>query len=122
MIGVGYSLSRLTRKEEQIEAAWAKLRSLPGCGLQRATAVVAYNEAAALGVYAAAAERGIRIPEDLSVASFDDFYAAVRLASDDRRQPHDGQAQRPGCRDDPGNAQRSDRLEQAARLTATNSV
>jgi DNA-binding LacI/PurR family transcriptional regulator len=77
MIGVGYSLSRLTRKEDQIEATWAKLRSLPDGGLQKATAVVAYNEAVALGVYAAAAELGIRIPDDLSVASFDDFYAAV---------------------------------------------
>jgi LacI family transcriptional regulator len=77
VIGVGYSLSRLTRKEDQIEATWAKLRSLPGDGMQKATAVVAYNEAVALGVYAAAAEQGIRIPEDLSVASFDDFYAAV---------------------------------------------
>jgi DNA-binding LacI/PurR family transcriptional regulator len=77
MIGVGYSLSRLTKKEDQIEAVWAKFRSLPGGGLQKATAVVAYNEAAALGVYALAAERGIRIPEDLSVAGFDDFYAAV---------------------------------------------
>ena len=77
MIGVGYSLSRLAKKEDQIEATWAKLRSLPGGGLQEATAVVAYNEAVALGVYAVAAERGIRIPEDLSVASFDDFYAAV---------------------------------------------
>jgi LacI family transcriptional regulator len=77
MIGIGYSLSRLTRKEDQIEATWAKLRSLAKDGLQQATAVVAYNEAVSLGVYAAAAERGIRIPEDLSVASFDDFYAAV---------------------------------------------
>lgn len=44
-----------------------------------ATGVVCYNEAAALGVYAAAAEAGLKIPRDLSVIGFDDIHAAMAL-------------------------------------------
>lgn len=43
------------------------------------TGVVCFNEAAALGVYAAAAELGLSIPRDLSVVGFDDLYAHVAL-------------------------------------------
>lgn len=39
------------------------------------TGVVCFNEAIAEGVYAAAAERGRRIPKDLSVIGFDDIHA-----------------------------------------------
>ncbi len=38
----------------------------------RPTAVFAYNDRMAMGVYRAAAELGLRIPEDLSVVGFDD--------------------------------------------------
>ncbi|MEU8886630.1 LacI family DNA-binding transcriptional regulator [Streptomyces sp. NPDC048442] len=41
------------------------------------TAVVAANDTIALGVCAAARERGLRIPEDLSVAGFDDLPSAT---------------------------------------------
>ena len=37
------------------------------------TAVLAYNDLAAIGVIAGLAERGIRVPEDVSVAGFDDI-------------------------------------------------
>lgn len=37
------------------------------------TAVLAYNDLAAIGVIAGLSERGIRVPEDLSVAGFDDI-------------------------------------------------
>ncbi len=36
------------------------------------TAIVAANDEQALGVYAAAGQRGLRVPEDLSVVGFDD--------------------------------------------------
>lgn len=39
---------------------------------RRPTAVFAYNDRMAIGVYRAAAEHGIRVPEDLSVVGFDD--------------------------------------------------
>jgi LacI family transcriptional regulator len=44
-----------------------------------ATAVVAANDRVAFGVYQAAQERGLRIPDDLSVVSFDDEYLASYL-------------------------------------------
>lgn len=43
------------------------------------TALVAANDRVAFGIYQAAQERGIRIPEDLSVVSFDDEYLASYL-------------------------------------------
>ena len=50
------------------EAAEALLR-MP----ERPTAVFAANDLQALGVYAAAAQAGLRIPADLSVVGFDDL-------------------------------------------------
>jgi LacI family transcriptional regulator len=43
------------------------------------TAVVAANDRVAFGVYQAAQERGLRIPDDISVISFDDEYLASYL-------------------------------------------
>lgn len=43
------------------------------------TAIVSANDRVALGVYQAAQERGLRIPDDLSVISFDDEYLASYL-------------------------------------------
>jgi LacI family transcriptional regulator len=40
---------------------------------QRPTALIGFNDKAAVGAMAAAAERGLRIPDDLSVAGFDDI-------------------------------------------------
>lgn len=39
----------------------------------RPTALVAFNDKAAVGALQAAAERGLRVPDDLSVAGFDDI-------------------------------------------------
>ena len=39
----------------------------------RPTALICFNDKTAVGALAAAAERGLRIPEDLSVAGFDDI-------------------------------------------------
>ncbi len=76
-MAAGYMLRSAPRKEDQIRltrqavlAQWPRLRPA-------VTAVVAYNEAVALGVYAAAAELQLRIPTDLSVVAFDDFYACL---------------------------------------------
>jgi LacI family transcriptional regulator len=40
---------------------------------RRPTALVGFNDKAAVGALQAAAERGLRVPEDLSVAGFDDI-------------------------------------------------
>jgi LacI family transcriptional regulator len=50
-------------------AAAAELLDLP----RRPTALVAFNDKMAVGALRAAAERGLRVPEDLSIAGFDDI-------------------------------------------------
>ena len=45
---------------------------------ERPTAVFAFNDQMAVGVYRAAADRGLRIPDDLSVIGFDDLYVVAR--------------------------------------------
>ncbi|MEV0896285.1 substrate-binding domain-containing protein [Actinoplanes sp. NPDC049802] len=49
--------------------AAAELLELP----DRPTALVAFNDKMAIGALRAAAERGLRVPGDLSVAGFDDI-------------------------------------------------
>jgi len=49
--------------------------------LPQATGVICYNEPTAFGVYAAAADRGLQVPRDLSVIGFDDIHAAVAAPS-----------------------------------------
>ncbi len=48
----------------------ARLLDLP----ERPTALVTFNDKAAVGALRAAYERGLRVPEDLSIAGFDDVY------------------------------------------------
>jgi LacI family transcriptional regulator len=43
------------------------------------TAVLAYNDEWAMGVYAACARLGLRVPQDLSVVGFDDVHAAAAM-------------------------------------------
>ena len=54
---------------EQGYRAAGRLLDLPS----RPTALVAFNDKAAVGAMQAARERGLRIPEDLSIAGFDDI-------------------------------------------------
>jgi LacI family transcriptional regulator len=44
---------------------------------ERPTALVGFNDKTAVGALAAAAERGLRVPEDLSIAGFDDIDLAT---------------------------------------------
>jgi DNA-binding LacI/PurR family transcriptional regulator len=58
--------------------AWARAAFLEGwLSGQRGTAVVCFDERMAFGVYAAANELGLRIPDDLSVIGFDDIHASM---------------------------------------------
>lgn len=51
----------------------AGARALDGVLETGATAVLAFNDLVAMGLLSAAGERGIRVPEDLSIAGFDDI-------------------------------------------------
>jgi DNA-binding LacI/PurR family transcriptional regulator len=46
---------------------------------ERPTAIVCYNDYLALGVYGAMSQAGLRIPEDISVAGFDDIRLSAFL-------------------------------------------
>jgi DNA-binding LacI/PurR family transcriptional regulator len=48
-------------------------RAVPEVLDSRCTAVLAYNDLAAIGLIAGLSERGVRVPEDLSVTGFDDI-------------------------------------------------
>ncbi len=69
-------LVRPRTDQEQVAAARASLLNFIAehSGF---TAVVCYEETAALGAYAALANAGLRVPEDVSVIGFDDIYAPV---------------------------------------------
>ena len=84
-----------TFHHESGHAAGLELLRLP----DRPTAVFAGNDLQALGLYEAARELGLRIPDDLSVVGFDDLPAGPlgRAAADHRpaaawsrwpRRPH----------------------------------
>ena len=47
---------------------------------ERPSAIACANDLIAMGVYRAAHERGLKIPDDLSVVGFGDFPAAVYLS------------------------------------------
>lgn len=54
----------------------------------RPTAIVCISDLMALGVLEAAEERGVAVPQQLSVAGFDDIPAAARAGLTTVRQPH----------------------------------
>jgi LacI family transcriptional regulator len=64
-------------EEPRGREAASQLLSLPA--RRRPTAIFASNDRTAMGVYQAAAERGIRIPDELSVVGFDDEPSAARM-------------------------------------------
>jgi LacI family transcriptional regulator len=70
---------------EQGYRAACELLDLPA----RPSALVAFNDKMAVGALQAAAERGLRVPEDLSIAGFDDIDVsrATRPALTTVRQP-----------------------------------
>ncbi|MEU6059651.1 LacI family DNA-binding transcriptional regulator [Streptomyces sp. NPDC047097] len=75
--GLGADLDRLTvhgpyDRRSGYEAACELLRREPGL-----TALVAANDTVALGVCAALRDQGLRIPDDVSVAGFDDLPFSV---------------------------------------------
>src|SRR4051812_30344114 len=53
----------------------------------RPTALVCFNDKAAVGALRAAAERGLRVPEDLSITGFDDLDLAQATGLTTVRQP-----------------------------------
>ena len=59
-------------KPDEGERAAEKLLALPN----PPTAIFCYNDMTALGALRAAALRGLRVPEDLSIAGFDDLFVA----------------------------------------------
>ncbi|MCL3776860.1 MULTISPECIES: LacI family DNA-binding transcriptional regulator [unclassified Actinomyces] len=59
-------VARVSETEGGYEAALAVLRSSP-----RPTALFCYNDRMAMGAYRAAAELGLRVPDDLSIVGFD---------------------------------------------------
>jgi DNA-binding LacI/PurR family transcriptional regulator len=65
--------------EGNVESGWAAGRTLLALP-SPPTAVVAHNDFMALGVLAAARERGLRVPEDLSLVGFDDVFVATFTA------------------------------------------
>ncbi|MFI6826632.1 LacI family DNA-binding transcriptional regulator [Kribbella sp. NPDC050241] len=62
---------------EQIRARSRELFALPAG--QRPTAVFAQSDVTAYGVMTAAAEAGLRVPEDVSVLGFDDIESAAQI-------------------------------------------
>ena len=71
-VGVLPARELLRNAEATVEAgqhAAAELLDLP----VRPTAVIGFNDKIAVGALRAAAERGLRVPEDLSVTGFDDL-------------------------------------------------
>ncbi|WP_433428317.1 LacI family DNA-binding transcriptional regulator [Nonomuraea sp. CA-141351] len=61
------------QREDALTATRAMLASLP----EPPTAVFACSDVMALGVYQALGERGLQVPDDVSVVGFDDSLAAV---------------------------------------------
>jgi DNA-binding LacI/PurR family transcriptional regulator len=60
-------------------AFWQERLSKALPDLLPATAVFCWNDRAALGLYAVLRQRGLRVPEDVSVVGFDDHEAALAL-------------------------------------------
>jgi LacI family transcriptional regulator len=73
----GTALVEIGPTPPTIEGGKASLRRVLAA---HATAVVAFNDLIAIGLMQAAAEQGIRIPEQLSVAGFDDIFGSELIS------------------------------------------
>jgi len=79
-VGLACTVSnRQFRSERLLEAGYAAARDLAIDGHQAPTAIVASNDVIALGLLRGLAERGVRVPADISVIGYDDIPLA-RLA------------------------------------------
>jgi DNA-binding LacI/PurR family transcriptional regulator len=76
-LGLGCSAIRVVPAEGSLEGGQSAASGLFSSGVEAPTAVVAMADIVALGVYQACRAWGLRIPEDLSVAGFDDIPGAA---------------------------------------------
>jgi LacI family transcriptional regulator len=70
---LGFALVEIGPNAPTIEGGRAALRRVLAA---RPTAVIAFNDLLAIGVMQAAAEQGIQVPDQLSVAGFDDIFGS----------------------------------------------
>ncbi|MDF2993687.1 MAG: LacI family transcriptional regulator [Microbacterium sp.] len=70
---LGFALVEIGPNAPTIEGGRAALRRVLAA---RPTAVIAFNDLLAIGVMQAAAQQGIRVPGQLSVAGFDDIFGS----------------------------------------------
>ena len=74
--GIGYEESLVTWADFSHESGQAAASELLDRGGERPTAVFAGNDTVAIGILAALKEHGLRVPQDVAVASIDDIPAA----------------------------------------------
>jgi LacI family transcriptional regulator len=75
-VGVLPSAALVRSAHATVEAGYAAAQELLGLA-ERPTALVCFNDKAAIGALAAAHEHGLRVPYDLSIAGFDDIDLAT---------------------------------------------
>jgi LacI family transcriptional regulator len=75
--GLEYDASLVVNDVSETWGGYRAARALLS-GTDRPTAVFAYNDRMAMGAYRAAAEAGLRIPNDLSIVGFDDQQLITR--------------------------------------------
>lgn len=74
---LGFALVEIGPNPPTIEGGRAAYRRVLAA---RPTAVIAFNDLIAIGLMQAAAEQGVRVPEDLSVAGFDDIFGSELIS------------------------------------------
>ncbi|NEE05774.1 LacI family transcriptional regulator, partial [Streptomyces sp. SID7499] len=73
LAGAGITLERVVRGAFTREGGHAAARQLLDSGGPRPTCVFAVTDVMAVGALAALREAGVRVPEDMSLAGFDDI-------------------------------------------------
>lgn len=74
---LGFALVEIGPNQPTIEGGRAAYRRVLAA---RPTAVIAFNDLIAIGLMQAAAEQSVRVPEDLSVAGFDDIFGSELIS------------------------------------------